>query len=500
MHRYGAGRTSNQPNSSALSDASRVASLHELWRWHPALSGDADVNAQGYGFSASPIVYEGLIYAAHLNGRLYAIDTSGIVRWKYPPAGASPLVHPTACNPSGPGISSTPAVSSVKGVSAVLFGASDPTAAGGDGRVWAVNASTGALLWKSPVLASLAANEQIGYDSPVVIGQRVYVGISDHCYVPIIAGKVFALDLQTGALLPGFRTFVASSIRGGGLWSSPAIANGDVFVTTGSGCTLMDGGCSTEPSANHALSMIRLDGSSGAMIWKFQPVPWSLDLEPDWAAVPTVLSASCGTMVVAPMKDGYTHALQIGPHFPAGDPAALGLSLRRWSFPPATVPFASGDHGDTRYIRSAAAWKDVVIAVTGGRDLAVNSTLGLNRLYALNGCASDFERVRWWLQFQGFAQPNIGSPSVTRGIVYVGTSTDTLYVIADPDVAPATGSQCDFPGVAAADCASNGFRLTPIPAILARIKLSGGIRTTPALARGRVYVTTDAGFLHALAP
>jgi len=40
----------------------------------------------------------------------------------------------------------------------------------------------------------------------------------------------------------------------------------------------------------------------------------------------------------------------------------------------------------------------------------------------------------------------------------------------------------------------------PIPAVLARVPLSGSIRTTPALARGRVYVTTDAGLLYALSP
>ena len=48
-------------------------------------------------------------------------------------------------------------------------------------------------------------------------------------------------------------------------------------------------------------------------------------------------------MAVAPMKDGYTHAVALGPSSPAGDPVALALSLRRWAFPPATIPFAGGD-------------------------------------------------------------------------------------------------------------------------------------------------------------
>jgi len=246
--------------------------------------------------------------------------------------------------------------------------------------------------------------------------------------------------------------------------------------------------------------MIRLDGVTGAMIWKFQPVPWHLDGDPDWAAIPTVQQASCAAMAVAPMKDGYTHAVALGPSSPAGDPVALALSLRRWAFPPATIPFAGGDHNDIRYTRPAAVWKDVVYAVTGGRDVTLNVDAGLRRLYALNACASDYERVRWWLQFSGWGSPLMGAPSVTRGIVYVGTWADTLYAIADPDVYPATGSQCDFPGVSTTDCAPNGFRLTPVPAVLARLPLSGPIRTTPALAGGRAYVTTDAGYLHALAP
>jgi hypothetical protein len=205
-------------------------------------------------------------------------------------------------------------------------------------------------------------------------------------------------------------------------------------------------------------------------------------------------------MAVAPMKDGYTHALAIGPTAPAGNPVTLALSLRRWSFPPAAIPFTGGSHGDIRYTRGAAVWKDVVFAVTGGRDVTASVTAGYRRLYALNACASDFERVRWWLQFSGSGSPTMGAPSVTRGIVYIGTSADTLYAIADPDIFPATGSQCDYPGVSITDCAPNGFRLTPVPAVLARVRLSGGIRTTPAIARGRVYVTTNRGFVHALAP
>lgn len=514
-HRYSRLRTADQPNASVLSDGAKVPTLHQLWSWRPSLVGDLDQLQVGgwgmIGFSASPIVEGARVYVGHLNGHLYAIDTAGTMVWKYPAAGSPALRSTTVCNPSSPGIASSATMATVKvkwfwffkrKIRVVIFGAPDPASNGGDGRVWAVNAATGALVWRSPVIASRNDNEQIGYDSPVVSGGRVYVGISNHCDSPIIAGKVYAVELQTGLLASGFTTFVASTNRGGGLWSSPAATpDGDVIVTTGNGCRPFNGGCSSEPTSNHALSMIRLDGGSGAMIWKFQPVPWSLDEDPDWSAIPTIHQSSCGTRAVAPMKDGYTHALDLGPSAPAGSPEALGLSLRRWTFPTATaIPFTGGSHGDIRYTRGAAVWRDAVFAVTGGRDVTANVTAGYRRLYGLNACASDQDRVRWWLQFSGWGSPLMGAPSVTRGIVYIGTAADTLYAVADPDVYPATGSQCDFPGVPTTSCAANGFRLTPIPAVLARVPLSGSIRTTPALARGRVYVTTDAGYLHALSP
>jgi outer membrane protein assembly factor BamB len=511
VHRYSSFRTASQPHASPLSDPAKVPSLHQLWSWHPGVVGDPDIGTTGWGFSASPVVQDGRVYVGHLNGRFYAIDTAGTMLWKFPAAGSPALLSTSQCNPSSPGIASSATMGTVKRkwfwfltrkVTVAIFGAPDPASNSGDSRLWAVNAATGTLVWKSPVVASRANNEQIGYDSPVVAGKRVYIGISNHCDNPIIAGKVYAVDLNTGSSAAGFTTFVASPSRGGGLWSSPASTpDADVIVTTGNGCVPSNGGCTTEPKPNHALSMIRLDGATGQMIWKFQPVPWGLDQDPDWAAIPTVHQASCGTRAVAPMKDGWTHALDLGPSAPtATAPEALGFSLRKWTFPPASIPFTGGIHGDIRYTRGAAVWKDVVIAVTGGRDVAANLTAGYRRLYALNECASDFERVRWWLEFQGWGYPTMGAPSVTRGIVYVGTATDSLYAIADPDVYPATGSQCDFPGVSTTDCAPNGFRLTPVPAILAKVGLSGGIRTTPALARGKVYVTTDAGYLHALAP
>src|SRR5712692_5926802 len=118
-------RTASQLNKSSLSDPSQARNLRIVWRWSPLWhTGDAthppdpNVNGpDGVGFSASPAVYNGVIYVGHLNGHMYAIrDDSdhGTMLWKYPPTGLPALVaatHPsTGYNPSFPGIASSAAV------------------------------------------------------------------------------------------------------------------------------------------------------------------------------------------------------------------------------------------------------------------------------------------------------------------------------------------------------------------------------------------------------
>jgi outer membrane protein assembly factor BamB len=401
-------------------------------------------------------------------------------------------------------------------VKVIIFGAPDPSVcagtACGSGRLWALNVNTGALVWKSDVVANLTGlthvltpppgftelHERIGYSSPVVANGKVYVGIADNGDSPIQRGRLVAVDLQTGTLVGAFSFTASGPPRGGGIWSSPAASNGNVFVTTGNGCRPLNGGCASEPPNNHALSMLKLDGSTGGILWKLQPVPWARDDDPDWAGTPVVTQTSCGTLAVATMKDGYTHAVN------------TNTGAVAWSFPFVTggLPFTYGDHGDWGWTRPAAAWKDVIYAITGGFPITTSGSTrfdGYDRLYAVNACApynaADTGRVRWIADVPGLLYT--GQPTVTGGIVYIGNNQGKLFAIADPDVAPAVGTRCSNPLPPYASplvCVASGFETVPSPKILATVQLSGRIRTEPVLARGRVYVATTAGRLHALEP
>jgi outer membrane protein assembly factor BamB len=503
MYRHEHLRSGGQLRSSDVSNPARVPSLAVRWTFTvPAADTSAGTDP---GFRASPIVYHGRVYVGSGNGRMYALDANtGAILWKYPAPPAPPLRSQFRCNPSSSGIASSATMARIGGKHAVIFGAPDLSFGTGlgEGRLFALNAATGAEIWKSPVVASLTGltrgstsqlHQQIGYSSPLVFGDRVYIGVADHCDNPIQKGSVVAVKLSDGTIDSSF-TYCSTgtcsdSARGGGVWSSVAAFGDSLYATTGNA-----NNGDPEPSPNNGLSMLRINSVTGAVTWKFQPVPYLLDWDPDWSAGPNVVLASCGVMVVSTMKDGWTHAVN----------AVSGA--RRWTFPPAAIPFTIGDltvHGDTRFMRAGAAWGDVFITLAGGLTTTTNLSSNYKRLHALNSCSSDSDRIRWIIDVPGASGGtySLGAPTVTRGIVYIGTDQGRLVAIADPAIHPAAGWRCSNPDVTTANCVSSGFKLVPEPAVLANIALSGSmVYNEPVIAEGRLFVATGAGNVYMLKP
>ncbi len=503
--RHNALRSGAQPNASALADPYQVKKLEVRWRF-PATG---SVGA----FRASPVVKDGRVFIGSSDGHMYALDAAtGAQLWVYPGTGQPALTSQFTSNPSSFGIASSAAVASIRDrTDAVIFAAPDRSVGSGlgSGRVFALRASDGAEIWKSPELARLTGltatstselHEQFGYSAPLVLGQRVYVGIANHGDNPIQRGRVAAVNLADGSPAAGF-SFEATGTRGGGIWS--AIAGGldgaDLYLTTGN-ARCWNGGCQSEPSPNHSLSMLRLNAGTGALAWKLQPVPFSMDDDPDWATGVHLLSASCGQVALSTMKDGWSYAAR------ASSGSAPAASVQ-WQFPATGLPFAPGDgtaHGDTRYLIPGAAANDIFFTQTGGEAVVQDVSNGFGRLHALNVCGGAGNRVRWTADVPGAslgASYQLGSPSVTRGIVYIGTTAGNLVVFADPAVWPSQGSRCSRPDVPNAACVANGYSLVPIPNVLRNVSLSAGrIRGEPVLAGGRVFVATEGGVLFMLEP
>jgi polyvinyl alcohol dehydrogenase (cytochrome) len=144
--------------------------------------------------------------------------------------------------------------------------------------MFAVDARTGALRWKTKVDSDPAA---IMTSSAVVSNGIVYAGVSSNAErqsaEPTFRGSAIALDARTGKML--WKThMVPEGYTGGPIWSSTAAVDhkrGLLYVTTGNNYSTPDGicgmpdetGCTPPPASNHIDSIVALDLRSGAIVW-----------------------------------------------------------------------------------------------------------------------------------------------------------------------------------------------------------------------------------------
>jgi outer membrane protein assembly factor BamB len=271
---FNAGHASYNAGATTITSAN-AGSLKASWTWMPPAP---PIPALGEDITSSPTVFGGVIYVGANNGSFYALNEStGAVLW-------SDFVgyvtsHTLMCG--GRGFASTARV------------ATDPTTkvltvyvAGADGYLYAFNAMTGAVVWRSVVgIPSTTQNDYYAWSSPVVSHGHVYIGISSQCDDPLVRGGLLSFNQTTGAQLAAFYTVPAGDF-GGSLWSSPAVSsNGTVYVTTGNGPK-------TIPNLGHSISVVALNGSTLAVVGSWQ-VPAAQQFRPDsdFGGSPTLFSA-----------------------------------------------------------------------------------------------------------------------------------------------------------------------------------------------------------------
>jgi outer membrane protein assembly factor BamB len=201
---------------------SNGASLVKAWNFMP---GAPPVKALGYDLNASPTVYDGMVYIGGNNGTFYAInETTGAVVWQR----AIGYVNPTkgSCGPRGITSTATIAPGPTTGVPTVYVSS-------GSGYLYAMNASTGAVTWKSVIhLPDGQDGNYYDWSSPTVVNQKIYVGTGGYC-IHHVRGAMAAFSQATGKRLATYYT-VPSGQVGGSVWSTAAVASdGDVFFGTG---------------------------------------------------------------------------------------------------------------------------------------------------------------------------------------------------------------------------------------------------------------------------
>ncbi len=338
---------------------SNVGSLHSAWRWLPP-------NGPGKNkLWSSPTVVNGVVYIGSWAGYFYAIsEATKTVLWSQF-LGTVKGLGSNGCGTGISGVLSTATVTTDPGTGKLAVYENAP-----DGHLYAMDAATGAVLWKGLVgIPSTTQNDYFAWGSPLVANGSVYIGVSSQCDNPLVQGGLirFTQDSTGGATNPPAVVFhtLPDSVTcpplttpgcGGSIWSSPALAgDGSIIVTTGNG----PGAINNPPNS---ASMVKLDPTTLGVLHAFTVPLNEQTNDSDWGGSPTLFTATVGG-VATPMvggcnKDGHYYGLR-----------QSDLTMV-WDYVMGTPSQAGG----AQQCDAAAIWDGTHLIAGGGSPTTINGT------------------------------------------------------------------------------------------------------------------------------
>lgn len=285
--------SSFSPSAVAISGAA-LRNLEPIWQWQP----QSPANGGSLADYASPVASDGVVYAGLEDGSLYALsEATGQLLWSR----FLGLEKPTTC-PGTWGITSTATVAAdpVTGRRMVYVNAPD-------GYLYALNARTGRVAWRSVVgIPSATVNDYYAWGSPTVSDGKVYIGISSNCDQPLVRAGVLAFGQDSGQQLAYWDSQPLNAI-GASVWSSVAVLpDGDVVATTGNS--------HGADQLRNAESVVVLDGSSLKLVDSWMVPQAQRISDSDFGGSPTIFTGYPAgvetTMVGACNKDGIYYAFR----------------------------------------------------------------------------------------------------------------------------------------------------------------------------------------------
>ncbi len=388
--------------------------------------------------AASATVVGGVAYVGSWDGYEYALNAAtGALIWKTNIG----ITNAPQCSPPSIGVSSIPAV-----VSGVVY------VGGGDGNWYALNASTGAVLWSINI--GSPASGYYNWASPLIVGNSAYIGVASLGDCPLVRGALLRVDLTTHAVVAS-AYFVPAGQVGGGVWTSPAYdsATNTVFVTTG---TL------NQPTQTTSEAMVSLDATSLAINSFWQIPQSSMNADSDWGTSPILFTDEYGRSLVAGInKNGFLYAflrsnVGAGPVW-SEQVGVSGICPTCGDASVASLAFANGTlyvpGGNTTL--NGIGYPGVIRAIDPGTGAVVWARgLASPVIPAIaydNGMI--FAGVGNYLEILDAASGNVidsykmggttyAPPSISNGIVYIGAGDGNEYAYAPctPPVPPADSS------------------------------------------------------------
>jgi outer membrane protein assembly factor BamB len=247
---------------------------------------------------AEPVQVDGVVYYGSWDGYEHAVDAAtGTQLW----SAFLGQFNNTKCDPSTMGPSSTPTVGTITvngtATQAVFLG-------GGDGNLYALNASTGAVIWKIQLGPKTNPNFFL-FSSPLYYNGSLYEGLSS-CGNGQVRGGIVQLDAVTGTVQHTLYT-APSGCFGGSVWGSPTVdaATGDIYFGTAEG----GGPRCTEPLT---VSLVETDSSLNLLSSWQVPASQQPNKDSDFGSTPTLFTATISgvvhQMVGLPNKNGIYYA------------------------------------------------------------------------------------------------------------------------------------------------------------------------------------------------
>jgi outer membrane protein assembly factor BamB len=241
----------------------------------------------GGTIASSPTAVGGTVYVGSWDGYEYALDaTTGKLKWRT----YLGVTQVPTCDPPLLGISSAAAMQN--GV--VYVG-------GGDSYWYALDATSGAILWKVFTGDNSGASGHYNWSSPLIYNGYAYIGVASLGDCPLVQGQLLQVSLSTHQVVNTFNAVPAGQI-GGGIWISPSIdtTTNTIYVSTGTEST---------PFQPLAQAMVALDASTLAVkgAWK---LPQSAAANnSDFSTTPTLFTDAAGNPLVATMNNnGFLYA------------------------------------------------------------------------------------------------------------------------------------------------------------------------------------------------
>jgi outer membrane protein assembly factor BamB/regulation of enolase protein 1 (concanavalin A-like superfamily) len=395
----------------------QAPSLTKLWSY-----------ATGGTIASQPAIVNGVAYVGSWDGYEYALNAStGALIWK---TNLGITTGNSNCNPPKAGVSSAATV--LNGV--VYIG-------GGDSYWYALDASTGAVLWKVYTGDNSASAGHYNWSSPLIVNGYAYIGVSSLGDCPLVQGQLIQVNLSTHAIVNTLN-LVPNGSAGGGIWTSPAYdpALNEIFAVTGT---------ETSSAETYAQALVGIDASALTVKDYFHLPEGQAVPDSDWTTSTGLFTGSNGVpMLETTNKNGYTYAfnrtnLAAGPLW--RDQIALGNDCAVCGY--STV--------------SSAAIANGVVYQAGGVT-TINGTGYGGSVQALNATTG---AVIWQ---HAEAGPVIGAVTYMNGMVIAGAGS----------------------GVELLD-ASNGRRLYSYDTV------AGWIYAAPAVANGVIITGNTAGVIYA---